>query len=180
MLISSVNSIALAGRSIISPALRHRTIQPQVKSLKEYSQDDLTKIVNHWLSSEEGSESNISVEKNIRDQVCENIAENFLQCLNSKGGKDLNLRMLRNGLSEILPSHIGVVNLLLATKKNPSSQVAPSETQALENGKNCCTIRLVIVSNLRSRLSFYCYGFFSYNFFKVGNHFLNCLFCERS
>lgn len=103
MLISSVNSAGLEGRSLISPALRHRTTMPRVKSLKEYSAEDLTKIINHWLPDD--------IEENLADNVIQYIATNFKTCLESKGGEVLNLRMLKDSLPEILPAYIELAKL---------------------------------------------------------------------
>ncbi len=108
MLISSFNSAGLEGRSIISPALRHRTILPKVKSLKEYSDQDLTKIINHWLS-QKTAESELFVKKNIREKLSQNIAKDFCNLLKIEGAENFNLRMLRSSLKEILPSQIELV-----------------------------------------------------------------------
>jgi hypothetical protein len=100
MLISSVNSAGLEGRSIISPALRHRTTQPRVKGLKEYKVEDLTKIISHWISQDETLQQHQNSTQNHQK-----IAENFLECLNSNGGERLNLRMLKSNLPKILSKY---------------------------------------------------------------------------
>jgi MoxR-like ATPase len=100
MLISSVNSAGLEGRSIISPALRHRTTQPRVKGLKEYKVEDLTKIISHWISQDETLQQHQN-----QTQNHQKIAENFLKCLNSNGGERLNLRMLKSDLPKILTKY---------------------------------------------------------------------------
>ncbi len=71
MLISSINSINLEGRSEISPALRHRTIQPRVKPAKEYSEEDLTKIAGHWLEDESTQREIIAAMKKELDEYVE-------------------------------------------------------------------------------------------------------------
>ncbi len=101
MLISSVNSAGLEGRSLISPALLHRTIQPSVKSLKEYSQDDLSKIVEHWLKPELKE-----INGELITDISKNIAQDFRNCLHAKGGENLNLRMLRGALNQVLPVYV--------------------------------------------------------------------------
>ena len=106
MLISSVNSIALEGRSLISPALRHRVVAPRVPSLKEYSTDDLAKIVKHLMTKDP-----TNAEENSPDSVCKNIATDFKSCLDQKGGENLNLRMFQDILAEILPEYCDLKNL---------------------------------------------------------------------
>ena len=112
MLISSVNSAGLEGRSLISPALRHRTTAPKVKSLKEYSQEDLAQIIKHWLPED--------VEEKFSDNVSQNIAANFKTCLESKGGEIINLRMLKESLPKILPAYVDLDRLGNAPSDRPS------------------------------------------------------------
>ncbi len=79
MLLASVNQIG-SGRSSISPALRHRMHKEKTKSLTEYSQDDLNKIVEAWIGKRE---------------IAHQIVDDFYNLLHSKDGKSLNLRMLK-------------------------------------------------------------------------------------
>ncbi|MBP7709806.1 MAG: AAA family ATPase [Rickettsiales bacterium] len=99
-LVSSVNSAGLEGRSLISPALLHRTTQPRVKNLREYSVEDLTKIVTHWLGEE------------LDPSIAQNIAKDFKECLHAKNGSHLNLRMLKKNLAEILPAYVELTQSL--------------------------------------------------------------------
>ncbi len=117
MLISSVNSAGLEGRSIISPALRHRTTQPRVKGLKEYKVEDLTKIISHWISQDETLQQHQN-----QTQNHQKIAENFLKCLNSNGGERLNLRMLKSNLPKILTKYEKFF------KSPPKNSTYPRET----------------------------------------------------
>ena len=114
MLISSINSAGLEGRSIISPALLHRTIQPKVKNLREYDVDDLSKIISHWISQDES----LSQHKNSQI-IHEKIAKNFLTCLNSSGGEKLNLRMLKSGLAEFVAIHANSAAISEENKQPP-------------------------------------------------------------
>ncbi len=125
MLISSVNSAGLEGRSIISPALRHRTTQPRVKGLKEYKVEDLTKIISHWISQDETLQQHQN-----QTQNHQKIAENFLKCLNSNGGERLNLRMLKSNLPKILTEY---EELFLGQPKNSihplrTTEISPKNT----------------------------------------------------
>ena len=131
MLISSVNSAGLEGRSIISPALLHRTIQPRVRSLKEYSCEDFAAIIEHWLSHEK-SGSELYVRSHLRHQVCENIANHFTQCLNSSNGDNLNLRMLRDNLGKILPAHVELAKLQSGDLSSPSPSVVTVDSENLD------------------------------------------------
>ncbi len=131
MLISSVNSAGLEGRSIISPALLHRTIQPRVRSLKEYSCEDFAAIIEHWLSHEK-SGSELYVRSHLRHQVCENIANHFTQCLNSSNGDNLNLRMLRDNLGKILPAHVELAKLHSGELTSPSPSVVTVDSENLD------------------------------------------------
>lgn len=130
MLISSVNSIALEGRSLISPALRHRVVAPKVKSLKEYSSDDLAKIVKHWISQDKNE-----IEEDVVDSACQRIAADFQFCLKSKGGEDLNLRMLQSNLTEILPDYCALGELPKdPAKEKESASGAWKKSPQDENG----------------------------------------------
>ena len=124
MLISSVNSIALEGRSLISPALRHRVVAPKVKSLKEYSSDDLAKIVKHWILQDD------KIEEGIVDSACQRIANDFQFCLKSKGGEDLNLRMLQNNLAEILPDYCALGELFKDPEVKSGKKKKPREEES--------------------------------------------------
>ncbi len=84
MLIASANSAGLEGRSLVSPALRHRTIQPRVKSLVEYRKEDLQAIIACWI----GDERQAAV-----------VAERFRKDLNA--GEKNSLRDLRHELSNL-------------------------------------------------------------------------------
>ncbi len=130
MLISSVNSAGLEGRSIISPALLHRTIQPKVKSLKEYSHEDFTKIIEHWLNQEEIVP--LDFRSHLRHQVCKNIANHFTQCLHSANGDNLNLRMLRDNLGKILPAHVELAKLELGGLNSPSPSIVTVDSENLD------------------------------------------------
>jgi serine/threonine protein phosphatase PrpC len=91
MLISSINSINLEGRSEISPALRHRTIQPRVKPAKEYSREDLTKIARHWLEDESTQREIIAVMKRELDGYTEKepLAPLFLTCFHQRAENEM-------------------------------------------------------------------------------------------
>lgn len=104
MLISSVNSAGLEGRSTISPALRHRSVTPRVKSLREYETADLAKIIQHWILKR----PKITFDDNLLDNACNNIAQDFQKCLQKPDGKNLNLRILRKKLDKILPSYLEI------------------------------------------------------------------------
>ncbi len=96
-LISSVNSAGIEGRSLLSPALKHRTIQPRVPSLEEYSPKDFEKIVNHWMG-EQGEEQG---GEEVRKEIVKNVAQIFWQKIHQKP-QEINLRILRKKLPEIL------------------------------------------------------------------------------
>ncbi len=130
MLISSVNSAGLEGRSIISPALLHRTIQPEVKSLKEYSHEDIAEIIQHWLKQEKSGP--LHVRSHLQGQVCSNIANHFMQCLNSGNGDNLNLRMLRDNLGKILPAHVELAKLHSSDLSSPSPSVVTVDSENLD------------------------------------------------
>ena len=68
MLIGSINSVASAGRAQLSPAIQSRCNYEKAKSLKEYSEDDLKEIIEHW-------------KKNAKSEVSETRLTNWLSSL---------------------------------------------------------------------------------------------------
>ncbi len=111
MLISSVNSAGIEGRSLLSPALKHRTIQPRVPSLEEYSLEDLTKIVHHWMREQSDAE------------IAQNIAQDFHKSLHSEASHKINLRTLRKHLTK---------NSYSLVKQNSLDQQELETTQYME------------------------------------------------
>jgi len=127
MIIGSVNSAQNAGRSKISPAIKHRCNIIKAKSLKEYTIDDFVKIISNFLS--ENKEDNqiqqslsrpsghsrlffikrFSFNKKIYPfnssqtldpkETIQRIATEFKECANSD--PKFNLRALREKLPEI-------------------------------------------------------------------------------
>ncbi len=91
-LVASINQISDEGRSKISPALMHRLHHQKMKSLREYSRDDLAEIVGSWIG--EGS-------------VAEEIAEDFHDLLAEGSGVAPNLRMLRAVYGEVPSVDVG-------------------------------------------------------------------------
>jgi hypothetical protein len=99
MMISSANSAAMDGRSQISPALQQRSFMVEVKSLKDYSIEDLEKIITSWGVFEEGetyrSSSNGSLYGNALNTA---VAKKFLATIQSDDYSHFNLRMLKKWL----------------------------------------------------------------------------------
>lgn len=100
MLISSVNSIELEGRSPISPALLHRLNVVQAKSLKEYSIDDMTKIIDNMASQNDALISNQNY-----SSICREIACDFIEIKKTKEGRNFNLRSIENNLDDIFTNY---------------------------------------------------------------------------
>jgi hypothetical protein len=84
-IISSINSAALEGRSVLSPAIIHRSTMVKVKSPQEYAQKDVAEIVRGWGVAQKQQE----------------IANDFVESLKLEAGKNFNFRMLREKMSEI-------------------------------------------------------------------------------
>ena len=101
MMISSVNDVGLGGRSTISPAIRHRSVEVKAKSLKEYSISDFTKIITSWINQENKKNPNF-LDQDLVAESAADVAKNFTTCLKLKGAENLNLRMLKTNLGEIL------------------------------------------------------------------------------
>jgi MoxR-like ATPase len=143
MLISSLNSVALEGRSSISPALRHRSVKVEVKSLKEYKERDLETIVLHWLGQEETSADDENYDENealvkiaaqeIKQKTAQLIATDFCKLLQIHGAKDLNLRMLKSALGAILPTYIerAKISATEITLLDPTDSTKASSAQSL-------------------------------------------------
>ena len=87
MLLASCNSAGLEGRSIISPALRHRMSSPKLKELAEYEIAELTVIIKHWYRHD-----------SIDDAKVIKLATAFKKIISTPEYKDYNLRMLRDVL----------------------------------------------------------------------------------
>ncbi len=104
MLITSVNQISLEGRSSISPAIKHRCVHPQVKGVKEYSEQSLEEIILHWMlrDGEEDVEIPSAEERAKKSQRATEIASDFKYLLAMPGNDHLSLRSLRSALPEIL------------------------------------------------------------------------------
>lgn len=83
-MISSVNGNELEGRSQLSPAILHRAHLVKAKELREYSQEDLSTILQHW---------------NLQQQNFEKAAKDLKELLNSSEGSKLSLRSLRDSLA---------------------------------------------------------------------------------
>jgi len=103
-LLASVNQISLEGRSKISPALLHRLRHKDVKSLKDYSIEDLSKIITCWIDGleEKRGDDKIFDDQEIKAKAVEKIAGDFKKLIGEDGGNSLNLRMLREVLKEDL------------------------------------------------------------------------------
>lgn len=92
-MMSSANSAANEGRSIITPAFMHRNDCPEVVDLQNYKTQDVDKIINHWS----GEATSPSVQKAKSD-----LAQGFCALVGDKEGALINLRDLRNNLAEAL------------------------------------------------------------------------------
>lgn len=103
-LLASVNQISLEGRSQISPALLHRLHCQKTKSLREYSSEDLNKIITHWIdgSEEKRGGDEISGDQEIKAGAIEKIVGEFKKLIGEDEGNSLNLRMLKEALKEDL------------------------------------------------------------------------------
>ncbi len=87
MLLASCNSAGLEGRSIISPALRHRMSTPKLTELVDYEIEDLTQIIQHWYRHD-----GIDVAK------AQQLAESFKEMISNPEYTEYNLRMFRDVL----------------------------------------------------------------------------------
>ena len=95
MLVASVNSaVDLEGRSMISPALLHRMTWHDVKSLTDYAEADLAKIVKCWSPGDAVSNS-----------AAQDIARDFVACLNYGADTGFNLRMLKKVLPSLVQNY---------------------------------------------------------------------------
>jgi len=147
MMIMSINSAGLEGRSIISPALRHRTIQVEPKSLQEYNESDFQALIQHWIEQD-------SIDINsLRDSdyAISQSQEDFMRIIQSDEGEEVNLRSLRKKLPEILSiynakysdtqesrTHLKVLELLESElqeiyAKKPTTSLSPSIQEKIEN-----------------------------------------------
>ena len=84
-MLASANSIAMEGRSKISPALRNRLRCPKIKSLNEYDSKDFLPIISEWLKG-------LEIEK---DDLLK-IADDFCELFQDSKYKNVNLRSLKN------------------------------------------------------------------------------------
>ncbi|MDA0902365.1 MAG: AAA family ATPase [Proteobacteria bacterium] len=87
MLLASCNSAGLEGRSIISPALRHRMSTPKLTELVDYEIEDLKQIIQHWYRHD-----GIDVAK------AQQLAESFKEMISNPEYTEYNLRMFRDVL----------------------------------------------------------------------------------
>lgn len=108
-LVASINQISDEGRSKISPALMHRLHHHKMKTLREYSRDDLAEIVGSWVGEKSAAEE---------------IAEDFCKLLAEWGGAAPNLRMLRTVCGGMIPS-VDVVGAIIADQQRADTQVRP-------------------------------------------------------
>jgi len=145
MMISSVNSAGLEGRKMISPALLHRSVQVEMKPLREYGEEDFAKLIKHWIDEDQ---INTSAVNDISHCVSMS-QKDFIKILNSPQGEEVNLRMLRKKLPEILTiydekfnaeSHLAVLEKLesdLREAKNkkitPEQLVSGAVVEKLES-----------------------------------------------
>jgi hypothetical protein len=96
-LFASANSLNKEGRSIISPALRHRLAQPNIKELKEYPVADLETIITHWVDCHRALRNGLKKVQDIRAVILD-MANDFNHLLQKPENDNINLRMLRGCL----------------------------------------------------------------------------------
>jgi hypothetical protein len=87
MLLASCNSAGLEGRSIISPALRHRMSTPKLTELVDYEIEDLKQIIQHWYRHDE-----------IAEVKAYQLASSFKEMISNPEYTEYNLRMFRDVL----------------------------------------------------------------------------------
>jgi len=88
MLISSINPPILAGRSQLSPAIKHRATIIHAPPLNKYKTEDLTKICQNIVKHSSYSK--------ISEEEMQLIVRKFEEKLSSKEGVNLNLRDLKD------------------------------------------------------------------------------------
>jgi len=148
MLVASVNSaVDLEGRSMISPALFHRMTWHDVKSLTDYAEADLAKIVKCWSSGDEVSNS-----------AAQDIAHDFVACLNCGADTGFNLRMLKKVLPSLVQNY--ATELLLKSSgnvidaKEELEMVASSIDLGKDDKVSVSVLKEVIPENLPQSANF--------------------------
>ena len=99
MLISSINPPILAGRSQLSPALKHRSTLINTTPLTQYHEEDLAKICEHMLKN-----STITLQQQDCQVIAKSIAQTFKQELSNNPLKSLSLRDLSDIVKTISTS----------------------------------------------------------------------------
>ncbi|MBL6784960.1 MAG: AAA family ATPase [Rickettsiales bacterium] len=87
MLLASCNSAGLEGRSIISPALRHRMSMPKLQELVDYKIEDFEQIIKHWYRHDE-----------IDEVKALQLGRAFKEMISNPEYTEYNLRMFRDVL----------------------------------------------------------------------------------
>jgi hypothetical protein len=117
-LIASANFIDIEGRANLSPAIRHRMMQPKMKELKEYSEQDLIKIISHWLEIDRFKSESPNYPIVQKNSVAQMIARDFKKIIEAPSNKHFNLRMLRENILEKMLEEYNNIEI-----SNPSSSM---------------------------------------------------------
>ena len=121
MLISSINSAnELEGRSMISPALRHRTLWHDVRSLKNYEENDFNRIITCWTKDDANFIS-----------AAPEVARDFMACLHSRADTDFNLRMLKMTLPNLAEIYLKESSLNNPKRSEDNETRSPGSTVQL-------------------------------------------------
>ena len=121
MLISSINSATeLEGRSMISPALRHRTLWHDVRSLKNYEENDFNRIITCWTKDDANFIS-----------AAPEVARDFMACLHSRADTDFNLRMLKMTLPNLAEIYLKESSLNNPKRSEDNETRSPGSTVQL-------------------------------------------------
>jgi hypothetical protein len=104
--LSGINHIYEEGRSAISPAVMHRMKCVPAKPIKEYSVDDLKKIMTHWLevNAAEGKAGSHAARLNGIDISAS--AKEAHAFVRTSEGEGYNLRMLREQLLDAIGQEV--------------------------------------------------------------------------
>ena len=108
MLISSINPPILAGRSQLSPALKHRSTVISSTPLSQYSEEDLEKICQHMLTNSTTTTLTTATQQQDRKEIAKFIAQNFKKELSENSSQSLSLRDLRDIVKTISSKEISI------------------------------------------------------------------------
>lgn len=119
------NDVGLEGRSNIPPSLQHRLKCFEMKTLQQYSAQELSEIVRCWLDSIKAVDGRKVFEDEQKNKIADEIAKDFQELLQGEDGEILNLRMLRNITSkpEFLRQYADFDLPEIEIKSSPSSTI---------------------------------------------------------